>query len=310
MSDFPGRRHARGHSSSRRGKGRLGHFGDRSQLEVRALGGHPQQSLDWERPQTQVEAFDQQGRGASLTRGRVSSQRSISFSSPSTADSCHESQRNTDSDAQTSKKQPAQSSPLDLDSDGRLSHEQFARQRIECLVAERIASVPADQSASIPPLELRNRVCIALATDLARCQQQLAQATRTQSPTTVTRAARPTDEPRPAAMGTPVLDQFLQEIKNIFHQKNGARLQDTLQLEPPLPPAYSTIVSELNANFRRGNDKGLVTRCEQIIPVAEDGIGSAWSAFPDFLTKYFRFLRDTDPGNLADLYEKLKSLTK
>ena len=109
---------------------------------------------------------------------------------------------------------------------------------------------------------------------------------------------------------TPVLDQFLQEIGNIFHQRDGTRLQDVLQLEPPLPPAYSSIVSELSAHFPKGHDQALVTRCEGIIPVAEDGIGSAWGAFPDFLARYFRFLRDADPGNLADLFEKLKSLTK
>lgn len=39
-------------------------------------------------------------------------------------------------------------------------------------------------------------------------------------------------------------------------------------------------------------------------------MGSAWGAFPDFLARYFRFLRDANPSNLADLYEKLKSLTK
>ena len=110
--------------------------------------------------------------------------------------------------------------------------------------------------------------------------------------------------------GTPVLDQFLQEIGNIFHQRDGTRLQDVLQLEPPLPPAYSRIVSELNVCYPKGQDQALVTRCEQIIPVAEDGIGSAWGAFPDFLARYFRFLRDADPSNLADLFEKLRSLTK
>jgi hypothetical protein len=111
-------------------------------------------------------------------------------------------------------------------------------------------------------------------------------------------------------MGTPVLDQFLQEIGNIFRQRNGARLQDVLQLEPPLPPAYSSIVSELNTHFPKGQDQALAGRCEGVIPVAEDGIGSAWGAFPDFLARYFRFLRDADPSNLADLYEQLKSLTK
>jgi hypothetical protein len=111
-------------------------------------------------------------------------------------------------------------------------------------------------------------------------------------------------------MSTLILDQFLQEIGNIFRQRDGTRLQDVLQLEPPLPPAYSRIVSELKAHFPKGQDQALVTRCEQTIPVAEDGIGSAWGAFPDFLARYFRFLRDADPSNLADLFEKLKSLTK
>ncbi len=109
-------------------------------------------------------------------------------------------------------------------------------------------------------------------------------------------------------MGTPVLDRFLQEVGSIIQRREGGRLQDTLQIEPPLPPAYETIEYELKNHFRRGNDQALVARCEQVIPTHEDG-ASSWGAFPDFLTRYFRFLRDADPGNLTDLYGKLKSLT-
>jgi len=111
-------------------------------------------------------------------------------------------------------------------------------------------------------------------------------------------------------METPVLNQFLREISSLIQQKNGVRLQDVLQLEPPLPEAYGKMVAELNTVFPKNNDQGLISQCEQIVPPAEDGLGSSWSAFPDFLARYFRFLRDADPTNLADLYEKLKSLTK
>lgn len=111
-------------------------------------------------------------------------------------------------------------------------------------------------------------------------------------------------------MTTPVLNQFLQEISTLVRQRNGTRLQDVLQLEPPLPPVYETIVSELKVHFRKENDQALLARCEQVIPAGEDGIGSAWGAFPDFLARYFRFLRDADPTNLADLYQRLRSLTK
>jgi hypothetical protein len=155
-------------------------------------------------------------------------------------------------------------------------------------------------------------LCRTLAEQLLTCKRQLAllepaslPTSSSQLSTQVIPLASPMGTP-----GTPVLDQFLQEIGNIFRQRDGTRLQDVLQLEPPLPPAYSRIVSELNMCYSKGQDQALLTRCEQIIPVAEDGIGSAWGAFPDFLARYFRFLRDADPSNLADLYEKLKSLTK
>ena len=154
-------------------------------------------------------------------------------------------------------------------------------------------------------------LCRTLAEQLLTCKRQLAPlepvfpTSSSQLSTQVTPLASPMGIP-----GTPVLDQFLQEISNIFHQRDGTRLQDVLQLEPPLPPAYSRIVSELNMCHPKGQDQALLTRCEQVIPVAEDGIGSAWGAFPDFLARYFWFLRDADPSNLADLYEKLKSLTK
>jgi hypothetical protein len=158
-------------------------------------------------------------------------------------------------------------------------------------------------------IDLLKTLCRTLAEQLLTCKRRLAQLEPAPSPTSSPQlSTQVTSFELP--MGTPVLDQFLQEIGNIFHQRNGARLQDVLQLEPPLPPAYSSIVSELNTHFRKGQDQALVTRCEEIIPVAEDGIGSAWGAFPDFLARYFRFLRDADPNNLADLYEKLKSLTK
>ena len=111
-------------------------------------------------------------------------------------------------------------------------------------------------------------------------------------------------------MATSTIDRLLQEIGNIIKQRAGARLQDVLQLEPPLPPIYSQIVSELHATFPKDNDQGLVGRCEAIVPAADDGLGLEWGAFPDFLARYFRFLRDADPGNLLDLYDKLKTLTK
>ena len=156
-------------------------------------------------------------------------------------------------------------------------------------------------------------LCRTLAEQLLTCKRQLALLEPASLPTSSSSQLSTQVIPLASPMGTPgtpVLDQFLQEIGNIFHQRDGTRLQDVLQLEPPLPPAYSRIVSELNMCYPKGQDQALLTRCEQIIPVAEDGIGSAWGAFPDFLARYFRFLRDADPSNLADLYEKLRSLTK
>ena len=113
-----------------------------------------------------------------------------------------------------------------------------------------------------------------------------------------------------ATMSTSVLDQFLQEVGKALSQRNGLRLQDILQLEPPLPPIYMQLIQELKTNYPSRSEQALVTKCEQTLQPIQNSIGSAGGGFSEFLSKYFRFLRDGNPSDLGDLYERLRSLTK
>ncbi|KAL9118872.1 MAG: hypothetical protein Q9187_004572 [Circinaria calcarea] len=110
---------------------------------------------------------------------------------------------------------------------------------------------------------------------------------------------------------TPTLDQFLGEISQILRDKDGAKLQDYLVLEPPLPPLYLTIVSELRQTFPTGNEDSLEAKCNKFLPQDEEGDqGGSWTAFISFLVQYFVFLRDVNPDQLVETHDMLKALLK
>ncbi|WEW62028.1 hypothetical protein PRK78_007528 [Emydomyces testavorans] len=104
---------------------------------------------------------------------------------------------------------------------------------------------------------------------------------------------------------SPVLNNFLSAIRDIIHARDGAKLQDFLQLEPPLPPIYNQMVEELRRAYPRNSsndDEQLLSKCESLVPA------SSWSAFPVFMRLYFTFLRDVNLDNLLETYEMLRVL--
>lgn len=119
-----------------------------------------------------------------------------------------------------------------------------------------------------------------------------------------------------SASDTPTLNDFLSGIADILLSRDGAKLQDFLQLEPPLSPIYNQMISELRQKYPRdsGKDAELLEQCEKLVPRPESGSGSGsgsqWPAFPPFMRLYFTFMRDVNLDNLLDTYDLLKTLLK
>jgi hypothetical protein len=107
-----------------------------------------------------------------------------------------------------------------------------------------------------------------------------------------------------------IIDQFLVEIEQILKAKNGGKLQDYLVLEPPLPPLYNKIVSELRQIYPADKQDLLESKCEQILSVDDEGDAGSWTAFVSFLVQYFAFLRDVNVEQLLETHDMLKSLLK
>lgn len=110
------------------------------------------------------------------------------------------------------------------------------------------------------------------------------------------------------APGSPVLDRFLSSIADLVRQRDGAKLQDFLQLEPPLPDVYQQMADELRQQYPAPKDSELQRRCEGLIPRSKGS--SQWIAFPTFIKLYFTFLRDVNVENLLETYNMLKRLLK
>ena len=112
-------------------------------------------------------------------------------------------------------------------------------------------------------------------------------------------------------MATPTVDKFLVEIARLLREKNGAKLQDFLIFEPPLPLLYESIVKEITQSFpAAGAQNALEAKCKTVLPSEGGEDGGSWSSFVAFLVKYFSFLRDVDVNNLVETHDMLKALLK
>lgn len=110
-------------------------------------------------------------------------------------------------------------------------------------------------------------------------------------------------------MSPPTLDQFLGEIAGIIKEKNGTQLQEYLIYEPPLPPLYNKIVSEIKQFYPPSSQKALENKCISFIPEYDEGDDSgSRTSFVMFMVKYFAFLRDVNIDNLIETHDMLKAL--
>jgi nuclear mRNA export protein PCID2/THP1 len=108
---------------------------------------------------------------------------------------------------------------------------------------------------------------------------------------------------------TPVLDSFLRSTAELVNNRNAVKLQDFLQIEPPLPEIYLQMVVELKSHYSRSasSNTELLERCDALVPRTR---GAPWPAFSFFMSLYFSFLRDVNVDNLLETYNLLKGLVK
>ncbi|KAK2841660.1 hypothetical protein FQN49_006036 [Arthroderma sp. PD_2] len=111
-----------------------------------------------------------------------------------------------------------------------------------------------------------------------------------------------------APVDTPVLNNFLDSIGGLVQSRDGAKLQDFLQLEPPLSSVYNQMIAELQQRYPPGGNKDaeLLSKCENQMAGGE--LGRSWPAFPPFMRLYLTFLRDVNVDNLLETYNLLKGL--
>lgn len=110
-------------------------------------------------------------------------------------------------------------------------------------------------------------------------------------------------------MTTATTDSFLREIARILREQNGAQLQDYMVLEPPLPPLYNQIVSELKQTYPIFNQTPLENKVKGFIPEYEEGDdGASNASFITFVIRYLSFLRDVNVEQLVETHDMLKSL--
>lgn len=108
---------------------------------------------------------------------------------------------------------------------------------------------------------------------------------------------------------TPILDQFLQGVAELIQNRDGAKLQDYLQIEPPLSDIYQRMIQELRQRYQgTQGEHELQQRCEGLVPRTKGS--SSWTAFPTFMKLYFTFMRDVNVDNLLETYNLLKGLLK
>lgn len=116
-------------------------------------------------------------------------------------------------------------------------------------------------------------------------------------------------------MESSTIAQFLEEVRGLLREKNGIKLQDVMLLEPPLPPSYHLLISDLRQSFPRGSEEVLWGKCSSYLSEYDvdhderDG-GGLSSAFATFALKYFEFLRDVDVDALVETHDMLRNLLK
>ncbi|KAI4184914.1 MAG: hypothetical protein L6R41_004440 [Letrouitia leprolyta] len=110
-------------------------------------------------------------------------------------------------------------------------------------------------------------------------------------------------------MATPTVDKFLGEIAHLMQQKDSSQIQNYLHYEPPWPPLYNQMITELRQTYPVFQQSSLERKCSDTLPAEEEGDGGgSFTSFISFLVKYFVFIRDVDVSQLLETHDRLKAL--
>ncbi|KAL9599430.1 MAG: hypothetical protein Q9219_003867 [cf. Caloplaca sp. 3 TL-2023] len=110
-------------------------------------------------------------------------------------------------------------------------------------------------------------------------------------------------------MATPTIDKFLDEIARFMRERNNYQIQNYLHYEPPWPPLYNQMISELRRTYPIFQQTSLKQKCTEVLPAEEEGDGGGpFTSFVAFVVQYFTFIRDVDVSQLLETHDKLKAL--
>jgi hypothetical protein len=101
--------------------------------------------------------------------------------------------------------------------------------------------------------------------------------------------------------------QFLTEVRRFLKTRDGNRLGQWLQVEPPVPDHYHKLAQELRGVV------SIETLVEQHLPEEDDvptDQGTAWRGFIAFMADYLKYWRDVDFEDLLGAHDLLMGLTK
>jgi hypothetical protein len=98
---------------------------------------------------------------------------------------------------------------------------------------------------------------------------------------------------------------------------NAEQLKDIVIIEPPYPSDHQELIQSLRKNYPEA-DSNTEQRLEQLIKrvvsetaESEDSDGrpvQSWGSMVTFLIGWMTFLRDVDPSNLLQVYQRLSEL--
>ncbi|KAF2027217.1 hypothetical protein EK21DRAFT_114985 [Setomelanomma holmii] len=106
-------------------------------------------------------------------------------------------------------------------------------------------------------------------------------------------------------------------LNNAIKAWNATLLQQIVLIEPPFPADYQELIQSLQSNYP-AEDENTEQRLDQLVKrvvtetaESEDSEGrpvQSWSGLVTFLIGWMAFLRDVDPSNLLEVYQRLSEL--
>ncbi|KAF2269082.1 hypothetical protein CC78DRAFT_453702 [Lojkania enalia] len=120
------------------------------------------------------------------------------------------------------------------------------------------------------------------------------------------------------AFGASLIDTFLGEANFAVQVRDSLKLQSILVLEPPFEPVYLQLIEQLKSSYPSADEKAIDKLQELIASLVpqtkeEEGVDGSilapgWSQMVTFLASWLAFIRDLDPANQGETYQRLCDL--